>query len=61
MSDGDIIVRAFALARSGSYRDVADVRRQLKSEGFANVEGHLSGRSITQQLRTSIAEVPAVE
>ena len=46
-----ILERAFILARSGEYSSVHEIRLRLKSEGFSNVEAHLSGRSISRQLR----------
>ena len=43
--------RAFALARSGDYESVDDIRRQLKKERFDQVEAHLAGHSINRELR----------
>jgi hypothetical protein len=43
--------RAFALAQSGDYASVLDIRVQLRSEGFEQVEAHLAGPSISRQLR----------
>jgi len=43
--------RAFELARSGDYATVQPIRARLKAEGFPQVEAHLSGHSISRQLR----------
>ena len=43
--------RAFALARSGDYASVNDIRQQLKRERFEQVEAHLAGHSINRELR----------
>jgi hypothetical protein len=43
--------RAFELARSGEYRDLRDLERKLRREGFADIEQHLSGQTIRRQLR----------
>ncbi len=40
--------RAFALARSGKVRTVADIRQALKAEGYATQE--LQGRALAKQL-----------
>ena len=45
------VERAFELARSGSCATVQDIRRKLKSEGYDQVEAHLSGPSLGKQLR----------
>jgi hypothetical protein len=51
MQGPSTLERAFALARSGTCAGVADIRMTLKRERFDQVEGHLSGFSITRQLR----------
>ena len=56
MNSVTTLERAFALARSGEYASVQDIRLRLKGEGFSNVEGHLSGHSITRQLRALCTE-----
>lgn len=43
--------RAFALARSGDHANVATIRQALRQERLDQVEAHLSGPSITRQLR----------
>jgi hypothetical protein len=43
--------RAFTLARSGAFANVADLRIALKREGYDQVEAHLVGPSISRQLR----------
>ena len=48
--------RAFALARSGEYAGVNDIRQQLKRERYDQVEGHLAGHSINRELRTLCGE-----
>jgi hypothetical protein len=44
------IERAFELARGGECRSINDIRQQLKIEGCANYDAHLSGLSIKRQL-----------
>jgi hypothetical protein len=44
--------RAFTLARSGDYANVADIRQKLKEEKFDQVEAHLAGHSINRELRS---------
>jgi len=43
--------RAFALARSGECASVGEIRMRLKKERCDSVEAHLSGPSISKQLR----------
>jgi hypothetical protein len=40
-----IIERAFVLARSGEYENVAAVMRQLQHEGYLDIQLHFSGRT----------------
>lgn len=46
--------RAFEIARSGRCASVQKIRQQLRSEGFSGVESHLSGTTISKQLRALI-------
>jgi chitinase len=48
---GNTVERAFELARSGECRNVAEIERQLKAEGFDGVAQHLQGAAIKKQLR----------
>jgi hypothetical protein len=48
------VERAFRLAGSGQVRSIEDIRRKLKSEGYGNVDAHLSGVAIRNQLKASI-------
>lgn len=41
--------RAFALARTGDYASIAEIRAQLKAEGYAAQQ--LEGPSLLRQLR----------
>ena len=41
--------RAFVLARTGDYAGVAEIRAQLKAEGYET--GQLEGPSLLKQLR----------
>lgn len=49
-----IIERAFQLAASS--RNVEDIRSQLRKEGYANVDAHLSGAKIRSDLSKSIKQ-----
>jgi hypothetical protein len=51
MTTPTTLERAFALAESGAYATVEEIRGQLKREYFDQVEAHLAGASITRQLR----------
>lgn len=46
-----LIERAFDLARSGLYKDVPDIARQLNAEGYEGVTNRLAGPSLRKQLR----------
>ncbi len=46
-----LIERAFDLARSGEYADVADIARQLNAERYEGVTRRLAGPSLRKQLR----------
>jgi hypothetical protein len=54
-SGKSIIERAIELAASPSCTSVEDVRKKLKAEQYEAVDSHISGGSITKQLRTLIA------
>jgi hypothetical protein len=51
LSTDNIIERAFELAREGQCRTLDDIRRALSRERFANVNAHLAGLGIRNQLR----------
>lgn len=44
------IERAYILARSGRYRSVTEITKQLKAEGYELVESHLAGAGIRREL-----------
>lgn len=46
-----LIERAFDLARSGLYKDVPNIARQLNAEGYEGVTSRLAGPSLRKQLR----------
>ena len=48
MHDVSIIERAFQLA--GQCSTILEVKAELKKEGYAQVEAHLSGRKIRSEL-----------
>jgi hypothetical protein len=56
MTEPTTIERAFALARSGRFATVADIRATLKRERFDQAEAHLSSPSLARQLRTLCLE-----
>ncbi len=41
--------RAFALARTGAYAGVEEIRAQLKAEGYSLMQ--MQGRALARQLR----------
>ena len=60
-SPATTLERAFILARSGDCLNVNDIRLALKRERFDQVETHLSGQSITRQLRALCEESRALD
>jgi hypothetical protein len=44
--------RAFALAKTGKFAEVSDIKRRLGSEGYATVQ--VQGASVLKQLRDLI-------
>ncbi|HEY4031962.1 MAG TPA: hypothetical protein VGM25_16570 [Caulobacteraceae bacterium] len=46
--------RAFALARTGEYPGLSELKTQLKAEGYATLQ--LEGPSLLRQLRTLCTE-----
>lgn len=56
MSDLPIgtVERAFALADSGEFRTVQEIRDRLAKEGMWDVDRHLTGPSIRRDLRRAI-------
>ena len=59
MRDGNrkpTVERAFELARSGRYRHMRDLRRQLVREGCDDVDRHLAGTGIRKQLLGEAAQ-----
>jgi hypothetical protein len=56
MTNPTTVERAFALARSGRFANVSDIRLALKRERFDNVEAHLAGPSLVRQLRALCEE-----
>ena len=53
------IERAFELARSGEFRAVEEIRKQLLKERHDQVDSHLSGPMIRRQLRRACADARA--
>jgi len=51
---GNIVQRAFELAKSGDFPTLDGIRRQLTSEGYA-LDVHFNGRSMKRQLRDMMA------
>lgn len=49
------VERAYALARSGKYSDVAELERRLKADGCHAVEALLAARSIRGHLKAICA------
>ncbi len=51
-----ILERAFELARSGHYETLEQVRRRLVRERYEDVDQHLSGSMLRNQLRKALIE-----
>jgi hypothetical protein len=60
MASTAILERAFELARSGNCTTVEQVRRSLVRERFEDVDQHLYGPLIRNQLRKALLEARAV-
>lgn len=50
-----MVERAYELARSGRFRTLLEVERQLKSEGYENIPMGLSGVALRKHLRSICA------
>ncbi|MBB4857208.1 hypothetical protein HNO88_000515 [Novosphingobium chloroacetimidivorans] len=48
------VTRAFEIARAGTCKNVEDIKRQLKREGYSSVDEHLNGPTIKKQLAAAI-------
>ncbi len=46
-----IIERAYELAESGRFKDVRDIERHLKSEGYSGFYADLAGPALRKALR----------
>jgi len=53
MHTTNVVERAFQLAPESA--DVEEIRRALKSEGYSNVDAHLAGPSIRNDLKKRLA------
>ncbi len=53
------VERAFELARSGRYRHMREIRKQLVREGCDDVDRHLAGTGLRKQLLGAAAEARA--
>ena len=47
-----IVERAYQIARAGQAADIGELKAKLKSEGYFNVSGQLSGPVLQKALRT---------
>ncbi|MBB5712642.1 hypothetical protein [Sphingomonas xinjiangensis] len=56
MNDKSTLERALELARQSSCRNLEEIRRTLKTEGYHGIEQHLAGSSIKKQLNAAIAD-----
>ena len=54
------VERAFELARSGGFRTIEEIGRQLKLEQRDSVDAHLAGSSIRKDLRQICADTRAI-
>lgn len=50
MTGPSTLERAFALAQSGDYANLNEIRAKLKAEQHDQVDAHLAGPSIKKQL-----------
>ena len=54
MHEKSIAQRAFELAHDARYRSIEDIRRRLAEDNYDGVYAHISGPTITRQLRQAI-------
>jgi hypothetical protein len=45
-----IVERAYELASSGDFSDLADIRQVLSREGYSNVAAHFAGMTFRNEL-----------
>jgi hypothetical protein len=55
------VERCIELARSGRYRSIEEIRKQVANEGCNAVDEHLSGTLFKSQLRALIADAKVPE
>lgn len=60
LTEQGIIQRAFSLAGSGRFRDVGELEKALRREGFTQVTEHLTSRSLRTQLKALMAQRPEI-
>lgn len=53
------VERAFELAREGECKDLPELERRLKREGYSAVSQHLAGRSIRSQINQLLRHASA--
>jgi len=54
----NLLARAFALAETGKYSTVTQIRKELTKEGFSQFQlSQLSGKELTRKLRARIVAV----
>lgn len=65
MNPGNVIERAYELARSGAFANLVEIERTLSREHFMNVAAHMASPSLRRELsrlcRAAIAEREAGE
>ncbi len=51
-----LVERAYELARSGAYKDKRTLMRELKREGYSqlDIEAHLQGRQLSREIMALI-------
>lgn len=53
MTGRHTLEQAFVLARSGRFRSVDDIARNLRDSGYEAVDAHLRGTGIRKELRAA--------
>ena len=54
MNSAGLLERAFQLSASGECKNIGDLERRLKGEGYEGVAAHLAGKSLRRQLAAGI-------
>jgi hypothetical protein len=58
-NDAGVVERAFQIARDGKHGSISEIAVTLRKEGYEQASAHLSGPTISRQLRAAMANARA--